>query len=121
VSVRELPDEVIFLHRIVEDAADRSYGIHVARLAGLPPDVVERTKDIMAKLEAETASAQIGTGVGGTPFLKRPRKIQLTLFTPMESQILRKLVALDLDGVPVEVLKAEVARLQALASDELGS
>jgi len=121
VSVREWQDEVIFLHRIVEGAADRSYGIHVARLAGLPPDVVERAKDIMAKLEAETASAQIGTGVGGAPFLKRPRKIQLTLFTPMESQILRKLVALDLDGVPIEVLKAEVARLQALASDELGS
>lgn len=119
VSVREWQDDVIFLHRIIDGAADRSYGIHVARLAGIPGPVIDRARDIMAKLEAETAAAQIG-GNAGT-FLKRPRKVQLTLFTPMESQILRKLVGIELDGVPVEVLKAEIARLQALASEELGS
>ena len=53
VAVREWNDEVMFLHKIVEGAADKSYGIHVARLAGVPAEVVERAKMILADLEQE--------------------------------------------------------------------
>ena len=52
VAVREWNDEIVFLHRIVPGAADKSYGIQVARLAGLPAAVVERAKGILARLEA---------------------------------------------------------------------
>lgn len=125
VSVREWGEDIIFLHKIVEGAADRSYGIHVARLAGLPAAVVERAKGILAKLEAESAglaAAQSAAPLAQSdgPKIKRPKQVQLMLFTPTESRVLRALAAVDPDKLPPEVLKAEVSRLQALAMDELG-
>ena len=51
IAVREWQDEIIFLRRIVEGGTDKSYGIHVARLAGVPDEVVERAKTILANLE----------------------------------------------------------------------
>ena len=53
VRVKEWQGEVVFLHEVVPGAADRSYGIQVAKLAGLPPSVIERAKVVLAKLEAE--------------------------------------------------------------------
>ncbi len=50
VSVREWKDDIVFLHRIVEGATDRSYGIHVAKIAGLPPNVVARANELLAQL-----------------------------------------------------------------------
>ena len=53
VSVKEWQDDVVFLHKIVEGAADKSYGIHVARLAGVPKSVNDRAKQILSHLESE--------------------------------------------------------------------
>ena len=58
VAVREWQDEVIFLHKIIDGAADKSYGIHVARLAGVPREVIERSKEILAQLEEEHLDAE---------------------------------------------------------------
>jgi len=55
VAVREHNDKIIFLRKIVEGSADRSYGIQVARLAGLPPKIIERSKNILAHLEETSA------------------------------------------------------------------
>ncbi len=66
VTVREWNGQVIFMHKVVEDAADRSYGVSVAQLAGLPPDVVRRAREHLFRLEheselhAETGHAQLG-------------------------------------------------------------
>jgi DNA mismatch repair protein MutS len=60
VRVKEWQGEVIFLHEVVPGAADRSYGIQVAKLAGLPPAVIERAKVVLAKLEAEDRAAPRG-------------------------------------------------------------
>ncbi|MEM9645559.1 MAG: DNA mismatch repair protein MutS, partial [Planctomycetota bacterium] len=57
VAVKEWNDEVVFLHRIVNGGADKSYGIHVARLAGVPEAVNERAKDVLAQLEADHRDA----------------------------------------------------------------
>ena len=54
VAVRETGDEIAFLHRIVEGSTDRSYGIHVARLAGVPSEVLVRAEEILRDLESET-------------------------------------------------------------------
>ena len=51
VAVKEYKDEIIFLRQIIGKAADRSYGIHVARLAGLPSPVIDRAKEILKDLE----------------------------------------------------------------------
>jgi DNA mismatch repair protein MutS len=58
VAVREWNDQIIFLRKIQPGAADKSYGIQVARLAGLPDDVIERAKEILANLEASELNAQ---------------------------------------------------------------
>ncbi len=55
VAVREWNDEIIFLRKIVEGAADKSYGIQVARLAGLPKPIIDRAKDILSHLEMHSA------------------------------------------------------------------
>ncbi len=52
VAVREWNDQIIFLRKIVPGGADKSYGIHVARLAGLPKEILDRAKDILSQLEA---------------------------------------------------------------------
>jgi DNA mismatch repair protein MutS len=56
VAVKEWNDEIVFVRRVVPGAADRSYGIQVARLAGLPPTVIDRAKVILSKLESEDST-----------------------------------------------------------------
>jgi DNA mismatch repair protein MutS len=60
VRVKEWQGEVVFLHEVVPGAADRSYGIQVAKLAGLPPSVIERAKVVLAMLEADDRAAPRG-------------------------------------------------------------
>jgi DNA mismatch repair protein MutS len=68
VAVKEWKGEVIFLHEVVAGAADRSYGVQVAKLAGLPASVVARAQDVLARLEAG-AQKGVGTtaGLGDLP------------------------------------------------------
>ncbi|MFW6154568.1 MAG: DNA mismatch repair protein MutS [Planctomycetota bacterium] len=65
VAVREWADEVVFLHKIVEGGTDRSYGVYVARLAGIPPAVLRRATDLLPRLQAHLA------GGVGAPKLAR--------------------------------------------------
>ncbi len=89
VAVREWEDQVVFLHKIVAGAADKSYGIHVARLAGVPPAVVERAKQLLAQLENEQLDVE-----GRPKLARRGRKIktadlQLTLFAAEEHELVK--------------------------------
>ncbi|HUK63398.1 MAG TPA: hypothetical protein VLV15_08695, partial [Dongiaceae bacterium] len=59
VTVREWGDGVVFLHRIAEGAADRSYGIHVAQLAGLPAPVLARAREVLGELESERTAEHL--------------------------------------------------------------
>jgi DNA mismatch repair protein MutS len=59
VAVKEWNDEIVFVRRVVAGAADRSYGIQVARLAGLPPGVIDRAKAILARLEGDDSSVTL--------------------------------------------------------------
>jgi len=52
MKVREWQGEIIFMHQVIDGAADRSYGVHVARLAGLPPQVISRAQSLLAEMEA---------------------------------------------------------------------
>ncbi|MEY3775627.1 MAG: hypothetical protein RLZZ129_2407, partial [Verrucomicrobiota bacterium] len=70
VAVKEWNDDIVFVRRVVEGAADRSYGIQVARLAGLPLSVIDRAKTILAKLESDDTSVALPAA---TP-AARPRK-----------------------------------------------
>jgi DNA mismatch repair protein MutS len=62
---------VVFLHEVVQGAADRSYGVHVAQLAGLPPSVVARAHAILAELEAADRRAPVETLIDDLPLFRR--------------------------------------------------
>jgi len=104
VAVREWQDDVVFLHKITPGSADKSYGIHVARLAGVPRPVNERAKQILAQLESEHLDEN------GRPKIarkaKRPqRDVQLTLFAPVEHPLLDELRQTDVDSLrPLDAL-----------------
>ncbi|MDY0165382.1 MAG: DNA mismatch repair protein MutS [Thermoguttaceae bacterium] len=105
VAVKEWQDDVVFLHKIAEGAADRSYGIHVARLAGVPREVIERAKDILTELEAEHHDSA-GRSRIARPSKKRTGQIQLTLFAPQEHPLLDEIRQLDLNATtPIEALQ----------------
>jgi len=106
VAVREWKDEVVFLHKIVDGPADKSYGIHVARLAGVPREVIERAKDILAELEAEHMDEQGRARLARVPEPQRPREIQLTLFRPPDHPIVEELRDLKLEQTtPLEAFE----------------
>ena len=97
VAVREWDEQVVFLHKIIDGAADKSYGIHVARLAGIPREVNERAKQILAQLEQEHLDGQ-----GRTKHSRRTRvrdggDLQLTLFGPTEHPLLATIRQTNLD------------------------
>lgn len=86
VAVREWNDQIIFLRKIQPGAADKSYGIQVARLAGLPKEIVDRAKEILANLEASELNAQGKPRLAEAKILRQPprrreeQKPQLNLF-----------------------------------------
>jgi DNA mismatch repair protein MutS len=73
VAVKEWNDEIVFVRRVIPGAADRSYGIQVARLAGLPLSVIDRAKTILAKLESDDTSVSVPA-----PQAKPKKKITVT-------------------------------------------
>jgi len=110
VAVREWQDSIVFLHQIVAGAADKSYGIHVAKLAGVPRDVNQRAAEILAGLEGSAAPGSAGgspvAASNGAPSRRadRPRRgavrsrFQLTLFELAEHPLLETIRSLDVDA-----------------------
>jgi len=103
VAVREWGDEIVFLHKIVEGGTDRSYGIHVARLAGVPGEVLARARSILADLERDEEG--LARRILATAPARDPAApVQLALF-PGRSPVEEELAALDLDRLaPLEAL-----------------
>jgi len=110
VAVKEWNEQIIFLRKVVEGAADKSYGIQVAKLAGIPRTIIERAREILVTLERKerdvVAETQKRTGV--------PPVRQLGLFgDARELDVINALRALDPEGMtPIEALN-ELARLKS--------
>jgi DNA mismatch repair protein MutS len=111
VAVREWKDEIAFLHKITPGAADKSYGIHVARLAGTPKEVVERAKEILAGLEAAQVTATTDVmrralrDLSSKSRKKNDAPVQFSLFGPEDHPVVDELRQLDLDSLtPMEAL-----------------
>jgi DNA mismatch repair protein MutS len=98
VAVREWDEQLVFLHKIVDGAADKSYGIHVARLAGVPREVNERAKQILAQLEQEHLNGDEQPKIGRRGDGRRAGDLQLTLFAPYEHPLLDRFRTIDLNG-----------------------
>jgi DNA mismatch repair protein MutS len=107
VAVRETGDQILFLHRLQQGPADRSYGIEVGRLAGLPRGVIDRARQILAQLEGEHLGGVHGGAAGSAP---KPRIAgqrapdQLGLFSAPHP-VVERLLALDVNTVtPIDAL-----------------
>ena len=127
VAIKEWNDQIVFLRRVVEGGADKSYGIQVARLAGLPSSVVERAKEVLANLEQKEfdeagepvaghkdrrASGAPGQGKG----LEVPSGPQLGLFAARDANLVREIAEMDLDAMtPLEAMNklAEIKKKAA--------
>lgn len=100
VAVREWEDEVVFLHKIIEGAADKSYGIHVARLAGVPREVIDRAKQILAHLEQDHVADDGRSKLAKRSRLKtRKGDLQLTLFAAADHPLVDEIRKADLDNL----------------------
>ncbi|HTV08459.1 MAG TPA: DNA mismatch repair protein MutS [Candidatus Aquilonibacter sp.] len=108
VTVREGAGGIVFLHAVESGAANKSYGIEVARLAGLPQTVVERAREVL-RVHEHAESQQVREAV---PANERLPSMQMTMFTPLSQRIVDRVEALDVDGLtPREALQI-LAELQ---------
>jgi DNA mismatch repair protein MutS len=97
VGVKESPSGIVFLHNIEPGAASKSYGIEVARLAGLPSAVIERARHVLRQHEKqERQSVQVET---------QPEPLQMTIFTPLSQRIVDRIEATDVNQLtPLQAL-----------------
>jgi DNA mismatch repair protein MutS len=108
VAVKESPQGIVFLHRMEPGAASKSYGIEVARLAGLPPRVIQRARQVLKQHErSERGNVEVQTAPA----------LQMTMFTPLSQQILDRLTETDVNTLtPLDALnllhelKTEIAQ-----------
>jgi DNA mismatch repair protein MutS len=99
VGIKETPNGIVFLYTIEPGAASKSYGIEVARLAGLPAAVIERAKHVLRQHEKqERKNVQVET-------VAEPEPMQLTIFTPLSQRIVDRLEATDVNSLtPLQAL-----------------
>ena len=100
VSVKETGGGIVFLRKVEPGAADRSYGMEVAKLAGLPNEVIMRAREVLAEHESveRLATGHLSPGAS-------PPATQLTIFTPLSQPVLEKLREVDLNRLtPLEAL-----------------
>jgi DNA mismatch repair protein MutS len=124
VAVSEEGGRVVFLHRIVPGGADRSYGIHVAQLAGLPRAVIQRAREILTRLEQADSGAtgtltpSTGRSTPTASVREAPPARQLSLFGDAAHPALEALRQIDINSLtPLEAI-SRLYELQRLANDQ---
>jgi DNA mismatch repair protein MutS len=104
VTVKESANGIVFLHTVETGAASKSYGIEVARLAGLPQAVIARAREVL-KIHERAEKQQIHAA-------EEPAAMQMTMFTPLSQRIVDRVEALDVDGLTPREALALLAELQ---------
>jgi len=109
VAVREWPgkkgtaDQIVFLHKIVEGGTDRSYGVHVARIAGVPHQVIDRSRHVLHHLESGLSRNSLREVLTGVP---SPVETQLELFAAQDDKLRQALLEIDFNQLtPLEALQ----------------
>ncbi|QGJ71604.1 DNA mismatch repair protein MutS [Planctomycetales bacterium 10988] len=112
VAVQEWEERIVFLHQIVEGPADKSYGIHVARLAGVPHEVIDRAEVILQQLENTHQLEEHREKLANLPSTPK-HSLQLTLFGSDDHPILDEMRELDLDRISDESLLNQIRKWQS--------
>lgn len=117
VDVREYGDKIVFLHKVTAGFADHSYGIQVARMAGLPEEITDRATQLLKNLEeAELSIHEGGKGAGRRSPRGGTADVQLTLFEMKDDDLRRRIQVLDVNGMtPLDALTT-LAALKAQVS-----
>lgn len=121
IAVKEWNDQIIFLRKLVAGGTNRSYGIQVARLAGIPGEVIKRAKVILNRIENDSPS-----GVGTKPIIPNARTdaqapVQMALFRPVEQELLEELQRIDLENTtPMQAMQV-LMDLQKKALESSGA
>ncbi|MGB1288658.1 MAG: DNA mismatch repair protein MutS, partial [Aggregatilineales bacterium] len=114
VAVTERGDDIVFLHRVLPGGADRSYGIHVAQLAGMPRPVVERARELLAQLEEESSDFRLPLT---TPGKSEDDPAQMSFFDAPANPAIDALKGLEVDSLsPLEAL-TKLYELKKMARD----
>jgi DNA mismatch repair protein MutS len=111
VAVQESNEDVVFLHRVIEGAAGRSYGIHVAKLAGVPRTVTERAAKILEALENQHVNEE-GKSIVPKRDRRRKQKQQLSLFNFPEDPLLDEIRQMNVDEMTPRQAMDELYRLR---------
>jgi DNA mismatch repair protein MutS len=115
VSVMEEGDHVVFLHKVISGGADRSYGVHVARLAGMPKALVNRANEILHDLETQGSDFEIKRR-GGKPAKNSPEAAgQLPLLPPEPSPVIDMLKSMRIEEMSPLDAMTKLYELQRLA------
>jgi DNA mismatch repair protein MutS len=114
VAVKEWGDEIIFLRRVERGPSDKSYGIHVAQLAGLPREVVDRAKEVLRNLEQAEIETPASKRMLGEHHWKAQ---QLDLFSVNYEPLLEKILKTDIERLTPEKALKKLKQLKALAEE----
>ncbi|MBN2781190.1 MAG: DNA mismatch repair protein MutS [Candidatus Marinimicrobia bacterium] len=105
VQVKEYADKVIFLRKIVPGSTDKSYGIYVAQMAGVPGEIVKRANEILFHLSGSDHTLPDGKHVL-TPAMREERSLQLDIFTAKDSALHQEIRGIDIDNMtPMDALR----------------
>jgi DNA mismatch repair protein MutS len=112
VAVAEEGDKVIFLHKIVPGGTDRSYGIHVAQVAGLPKSVIVRAQEVLADLESQSSKK--------SKIPRRQAALQIPLFSK-DSLLAEEIARLDVDSMSPLGAITKLYELKRMVQDDTDS
>jgi DNA mismatch repair protein MutS len=118
VSIKELDDRIIFLRKLIPGGSEHSFGIHVARMAGMPKSVIKRANEILEELERTGGEKNLSKPVG--ELASHREGLQMSFFQlddPVLKQIRDQIAGLDIDNLtPVEALNIlnEIKKLSGL-------
>ena len=107
IAVKETGDRIVWLRKIVAGGTDKSYGIQVARMAGLPPEVIARAREVLTDLEKTDRAKRDTVAAAEHRITARTQRLQMTLFEAEPHPVLEQLRHLDLSTLsPIEALNA---------------
>ena len=118
MRVKEWQEDVVFLHEVVAGAADRSYGIHVARLAGLPEAVLSRAEEVLATLEKSEQGGAVSSLVEDLPLFSAPRPSGRRAPVEEADELRQALAETDADSLSPRAALDLVYRLRAMLPDD---
>lgn len=122
VLVREWEDEIVFLHKVEQGASSKSYGIQVARLAGIPLEIIERSKEILDELEeisSENQKKMLKPDRLKHPIIDEDGQLSLFQITTKMDPIRKKILKTDIDNLSHDKLEKWAKKLKQMAENQL--